>query len=39
MGFSDEQLNKVCDRTDGRCHLCGKKLVFKNYGCLGARGA
>jgi len=39
MGFSDEQLNKVYDRTDGRCHLCGKKLTFKNYGCLDARGA
>lgn len=27
------------NKTDGRCHLCAKKLAFKNYGLHGARGA
>lgn len=39
MAFSDEQLNQIYDRTSGYCHLCHKKLGFKNYGILGARGA
>lgn len=39
MPFSDEQLSDIYDRTDGRCHICGKKLAFKNYNCPGARGA
>lgn len=40
MGYSNERLNSIYDRTDGRCHLCGKRLAFKNYGNLaGARGA
>ena len=25
--------------TDGRCHLTGRKLAFKNYGNFGERGA
>lgn len=39
MAFSDERLNKIYDRTSGYCHICHKKLAFKNYGVLGARGA
>lgn len=39
MGFSREQLNGIYGRTDGRCHLCGKKIARKNYGLLGNRGA
>ena len=39
MAFTTEQLNKIYDRTSGYCHICHKKLAFKNYGALGARGA
>lgn len=33
-----EFLRKVFDRTDGHCHLCGKKLAWKNYAQPGTRG-
>jgi hypothetical protein len=39
MKYSEEKLNDVFDRTDGRCHLCHRTLTFSNYGELGARGA
>ncbi len=40
MGYSNERLNDIYDRTDGCCHICKKSLAFKNYGNLeGARGA
>lgn len=39
MTFNQETLNHVYDRTDGHCHICRKKLVRKNYGVLGSRGA
>lgn len=39
MRFDDDTLNWVFDRTDGRCHICGKKLCFGNYGLSGRRGA
>ena len=39
MVFSSEQLNQIYDRTSGYCHICHKKVAFKNYGVLGARGA
>jgi len=39
MAFCDEQLNGIYERTSGYCHICHKKLAFKNYGMLGARGA
>ena len=39
MAFTDDELNDIYERTSGRCHICGKKLAFKNYGELGARGA
>lgn len=39
MAFSDEQLNQIYDRTSGYCHICHKKLAFKNYGIVGTRGA
>lgn len=38
MKYSDEQLNSIYDRTNGKCHICGKKLARSNYGVLGARG-
>jgi hypothetical protein len=37
--FSDETLNEVFDKTDGRCHLCRKQISFSNYGIYGTRGA
>ncbi len=39
MSFSDEELNLIFDRTSGYCHICHKKVAFKNYGTYGARGA
>lgn len=39
MAFSDEELDRIYERTAGRCHVCRKKLAWKNYGLLGAHGA
>jgi hypothetical protein len=39
MAFSLEEIEIVFDRTDGRCHLCRRKLAFRNYGSLGRRRA
>jgi len=39
MAYDNDTLNDIYDRTDGRCHICGKKLSFVNYGKLGRRGA
>ncbi|MBE7439249.1 MAG: HNH endonuclease [Spirochaetales bacterium] len=39
MGYSNRQLDDIYDKTDGRCHLCGKKLAISNYGIIGTRGA
>jgi hypothetical protein len=39
MVFSDEQLSNIYDRTNGRCHLCRKKLCFSNYGRWGQKAA
>lgn len=38
-GYTDEQLNTVFDRTDGNCHICGKRMAFSNYGAPGRRQA
>lgn len=37
--FTNDELNDIYDRTDGRCHLCHRKLSFVNYGANGERGA
>lgn len=37
--YSEETKRRVFDKTDGICHLCGKRLVFDNYGQEGERGA
>lgn len=37
--FTDDEINRIYDRTSGRCHICHKKLAFGNYACLGARAA
>ena len=39
MTFTNERLNKIYDRTSGYCHICHKKVAFKNHGVFGARGA
>lgn len=39
VGYSDERLERIFDRTSGYCHLCSRKLVFCNYAIRGARGA
>lgn len=33
--YSDERLNDIYDRTDGKCHICREQLKWKNYGQLG----
>ncbi len=39
MAFSDEQLNWIYDRTNGKCHICGKQVFFVNYGNPNGKGA
>lgn len=39
MAYSDDQLNRIYDRTSGYCHICYKKLSFVNYAQYGAHGA
>ena len=39
MVLTTEELNFIYDRTSGRCHLCAKKLAFKNYGAIGTPAA
>jgi hypothetical protein len=35
----DERLERIFERIDGRCHICGGGLCFRNYGRADARGA
>lgn len=39
MKYNTEKLRWIYQRTDGRCHICGKKLSFVNYGIFKGRGA
>lgn len=39
MRYSDERLQSIFEKTDGDCHICGKKLAWSNYGVTSARGA
>lgn len=39
MGYDDELLSNIYDKTTGYCRYCGKKLSWKNYGVLSAKGA
>lgn len=39
MVFNEEELNRIYERTSGYCHICHKKLAFKNYGKVGARAS
>jgi len=38
MGYSDEKLSAIYDKTNGYCHLCHRKLSYSNYGVQGSRG-
>lgn len=35
--YTRSQLRKIYDKTNGYCHLCGKRLSFKNYDRHGSR--
>ncbi|MDX9973787.1 MAG: HNH endonuclease signature motif containing protein [FCB group bacterium] len=39
MAFDQQRQDAIFKKTDGRCHICRKKLARKNYGGVGARGA
>ena len=39
MRYSKERLSAIYRRTDENCHICHRKLAFKNYGQVGTRGA
>ena len=39
MGYTDDEINQVYDRTNRKCFYCNIQLSFKNYGKVGARGA
>ena len=39
MSFSSIEKRKVYNRTFRKCHICGKKLSFTNYGYFGLKGA
>lgn len=39
MKTTSEMLNKIYDKTCGKCHLCHKKLAFKNYASHGNKGS
>jgi hypothetical protein len=39
MGYTGDELTSIYERTSGYCHICRKKLAFKNYGRFGERGA
>ena len=36
---TDDELNAIFDSTSGKCHLCGRRLAWRNHGVVGGRGA
>lgn len=38
MQYSEETLDRIFEKTDGRCHICWSALARSNYGSLGRRG-
>lgn len=36
--YTNERLNKIYNKTDGGCHICGKKLCLSNYSAKDKRG-
>lgn len=39
MSFTKDKRRRVYDRSSGYCHICHKKLAWKNYREIEARGA
>ena len=39
MKYTGDQLKKVYGKTNGYCHVCHGKLLFKNYGKKGGKNA
>lgn len=39
MKSPNDNLKRVYEKTNGKCHLCGRGLCFRNHGRAGARGA
>ena len=39
MGYSDEDLNDIYDKTSGYCYYCGKKIDWSNYGDPDSKGS
>jgi len=39
MSWDEDTLDEVYHKTDGKCHICGKKLSRINYGSPGSKGA
>jgi len=39
VAYSDDDINWIYDRADGRCFYCGMRLSFHKYGKVGERGA
>lgn len=39
MAFDATTRISIFNKTDGRCHICRKRLCFSNYGKAGTRGA
>ena len=39
MVFDKNRQALIFEKTGGRCHICRKSLVQRNYGSVGARGA
>lgn len=39
MNYTDKDLNKIYNKTDGYCHLCHRKISWSNYGFPWTRGA
>jgi len=37
--YEGERLERIFERTDGRCHICWGTLAFKDYAKFGERGA
>jgi len=37
--FAADVLERVFERTDGKCHICHRRVAWRNYGALGSRGA
>jgi hypothetical protein len=39
MSYNREELREIFRKTDGHCHLTGKKLILKHYGKCDDHGA